>query len=412
MVFALRLYDNTCKTMTKLRSISVLIPDCESYTALKVLRCLGQAPQVTTHLLIIGKRLPLARFSRYCGPCHYHRDLDEQGYIGVIKSLSESFGIDVVLPVTPKSLELISRNREAISKVTSIPPIPEYELLKMAGDKWSFQCFAEEKGFPVVPTVLVDDRKNIVMDSSELASIEYPALLKPTNQMGGEGILRINSPSDFYRVVEQNAMMKNGCRYILQSYISGVDYSLGVACKDGRILAYALQKSLFEPENDFGYQKAMEFVHNERIIEIGTRLVSAMKWDGIAFIDFRIDQSNDTIKLLEMNPRFGRALLGFLLAGVNLPLVWCLSSLDLMYKSPMKVTGRYAHPSFFLHLLKLQLLRKPTPVKMSWRETGLRFSVSDPLPEFVHGIRSLRVMRLLQSLCLRRRNGVPGVMNS
>lgn len=397
--------------MTKLHSISVLIPHCESYTALKVLRCLGQVPEVTTHILT-DRRLSLARFSRYCGHFHFHKDLDERGYLEKIMSLAEDFGIDVVLPATPESMELISRNREAISKVTSIPPIPGLELLKMAGDKWSFQCFAEEQGFPVVPTVLAADRKNIIVDPSELASIEYPALLKPTNRMSGEGILRINSPSDFYRAVEQKGTIENGGRYILQSYISGIDFSLGVVCEDGKILACALQKSLFGPDNYFGYQKAMEFVHDERVVEIGTQLVSAMKWDGIAFIDFRLDQRNDTINLLEMNPRFGRALLGFLLAGVNLPFVWCLSSLGLMYKGPLNVTGRYAHPSFYLHLLKSQLLGKPTPMKMSWRETGLRFAVSDPLPEFIHSIRRLRVMRMLQSLCLRRRNNIPGVMNS
>ncbi|MHC4436676.1 MAG: ATP-grasp domain-containing protein [Planctomycetota bacterium] len=259
----------------------------------------------------------------------------------------------------------------------------------MADDKWSFQCFAKEQGFPVIPTVLVVDRKKIVADSSELASIEYPALLKPTSRMGGEGIFRINSPSDFYRAVEQKGIMNNEGRYILQSYISGVDFSLGIICKDGEILAYALQKSLIESDNNFGYQMAMEFVHDERVIEIGKRLVSAMKWDGIAFIDFRLDQRNDTMKLLEMNPRFGRALLGYLLSGVNLPLVWCLSSLDLMYKSPQNVIGRYAHPSFFLHLLKSRLLGKPTPVKMSWRETGLQYLVSDPLPELVNAFRGI-----------------------
>jgi predicted ATP-grasp superfamily ATP-dependent carboligase len=374
--------------MSKPRSISVLIPDCGSYTALKVLRCLGQVPEVTTHILT-GRRFPLTRFSCYCGPCHYHKDIEGQGYLEVIKRLTERFGIDVVLPATPKGLELISRNREAISKVISIPPVPEYELLRMADDKWSFQCFAREQGFPVIPTVLVAERNKIVADSSELASIEYPALLKPTNQMGGEGILRINSQSDFYRVVEQKGTIKKEGRYILQSHIPGVDYSLGVVCKGGKILTYGLQKDIYGPGNDFGYQKAMEFVHDERVIEIGTRLVEAMKWDGIAFIDFRLDQRDNTMKLLEMNPRFGRALLGYLLAGVNLPLVWCLSGLDLMYKNPMNVSGRYAHPSFYLHLLKLQLLGKPKPVKMSWKETGLRFLVSDPFPELVNTFRGI-----------------------
>ncbi|MHC4204970.1 MAG: hypothetical protein ACYSTT_09990, partial [Planctomycetota bacterium] len=108
--------------MIQIRPISVLIPDCESYTALKVLRCLGQVSEVTIHILTKG-RLPLTRFSCYCGPCHYHKDLGEQGYLEAIKSLAKDFRIDLVLPATPKGMEFISRNREAISKITSIPHV-------------------------------------------------------------------------------------------------------------------------------------------------------------------------------------------------------------------------------------------------------------------------------------------------
>ena len=60
------------------RQFSVLIPDGGGYDALKVMRCLGQASEVTTHVLT-GFHLPLARFSRYCGRYHLQKlkDLDE-----------------------------------------------------------------------------------------------------------------------------------------------------------------------------------------------------------------------------------------------------------------------------------------------------------------------------------------------
>ncbi|MDD5327566.1 MAG: ATP-grasp domain-containing protein [Phycisphaerae bacterium] len=388
-------------TLITVPQMSVLVPDGEGYDTLKVLRCLGQAPEVKTHILS-QVRWPITRFSRYSAKSHYHTSQNDADWIVAIRRVVQQCKIDVVLPATMKGLELISQNREVFLEASAIPPIPELDMLKTAQDKWSFQRFAEGQGLPVVPTLFVAHGKRIVANSSELDSIEYPVLLKPTNEMGGRGIVKIYSPSDFYYSVEHKKILNEGHEYILQSYIPGVDFCLGVFCEEGRILAYTLQRNLISSENYFGYQKVMEFVKDDRIIELGTQIVSAMAWNGIAFIDFRVDERDGTVKLIEVNPRQGRALLGSLAAGVNFPLISCLSAMGITCSNSQRENTRYAHPSAFLHMLTSRVLARPTPVRLKWSESGWRFSISDPLPDIVEAINCARKIKLFRRFRNRR----------
>ena len=183
------------------RSFSVLILDGGDYGTIKMLRCLGQAPEVTTHILSRIRR-PMARFSRYCNKCHFHTSQKDPEWIDVIKDIVRKYKIDVLLPTTTASIEFVSRNCNALKEIAAVPPNPDFKQLKMTQDKWSFYCFASEQGFPVVPTVFVAEGTSITAEPADLDSIEFPALLKPTTEMGGRGIVKIDSRSDFYSAVE------------------------------------------------------------------------------------------------------------------------------------------------------------------------------------------------------------------
>lgn len=132
-------------TLTKIRSISVLIPDGGNYDALKVLYCLGKVPEVKAHILS-REKWAMARFSRYCTRCHYHTSQNDDDWIDAIKSVVRKWDIDVVLPVSERGVQFLARNRAAISEFVAIPPVADVELLKMAQDKWSFQVFAVQHG--------------------------------------------------------------------------------------------------------------------------------------------------------------------------------------------------------------------------------------------------------------------------
>jgi predicted ATP-grasp superfamily ATP-dependent carboligase len=380
------------ETSTRLRSISVLIPDGETWDAVKILRCLNSTPGIATHILS-RTHLPLARFSRHCAGYHYHGGYNEEDWIHAIKSLVLKLHIGVVLPVTEKGVELMVRNRTVISEIAALPSLPGLESLKTVQDKWSLYCFAKKRGFPVVPSVLVSNNGEIIPDPHVLDTFKYPAILKPTSLGGGQGIVKVNGRDDLCRAWEDKRIIK-GCKYMLQSYIPGVDLCLGVFCKGGEILAYTLQRSLSSPDNYFGPQRTMRFVNDEKILDIGKRFVSVLGWDGIAFIDVRIDERDQTAKIIEVNPRYGQAILGCLVAGINFPLIACLDAMHLGHPHKEYKTVGYTHPKPTLKILMSRLIKRKMSPSFRWQESGLRFAFSDPLPEAVDVIRG--TMRQLQ----------------
>jgi predicted ATP-grasp superfamily ATP-dependent carboligase len=183
-------------TGENLHSISVLIPDDDNTLEIvKALRCLGRDPRITAHVLS-NVRSPVSRFCRYCRHLHRHSSENDSQWIEAIESTVRRHKIDVVLPVTLRGVRLISQSREIISKISAIPPLPRYEQIEIVRNKWSLYQFSKQNGLPAVPSAFVGIGGEPISDSDGLDAIEYPALLKPTRQRGGFGIVKVDRPSD------------------------------------------------------------------------------------------------------------------------------------------------------------------------------------------------------------------------
>ena len=377
------------RTRGNFQSVSVLIPDGEdSLEIVKVLRCLGQVPEFTVHVLSKA-RSPSARFSRHCDHLHHHSSENDDEWIEAVKAIARQWEIDVVLPVTLRGVQLISQRREAISKVSAIPPIPEYELIELAQNKWSVYQFATQNGLPAVPSVFIGKAGEPISVSPDLDSIEYPALLKPTSQSGGSGIVKVDNPSDLENAWKDERIIK-GSEYILQSYIPGFDVSFSVFCQSGEVIAYTLWKELLPSKEPFHVPRLVEYTEDEHAVDVGRRLVSAIGWNGVADIDLIFDKRDKTVKILEINPRFWQSLLGSLTAGVNFPLLACLTAVgaecpEMKQTRPIK----YARPSASVHMLLSRLVGKKLAEGYRLRDSAIRFTLTDPLPELVYTLRKL-----------------------
>jgi predicted ATP-grasp superfamily ATP-dependent carboligase len=125
-------------------------------------------------------------------------------------------------------------------------------------------------------------------------------------------------------------------------------------------------------------------INDDKVVDIGKKLVSALRWDGVADIDLLVDDRDQSMKILEINPRFWQTLPGCIMAGVNFPLLWCLSGLGRIYPENRYHTTKYARPSVFVDLLISRLRGEKPPVRLSWRESDIQFILKDPLPETTH----------------------------
>ena len=367
--------------------VTVLIPDDDNTLEIvKALRCLGQDPRFIVHVLS-NVHSPAARFSRYCKHLHHHSSRNDDEWLEAIESILRKFKIDVVLPVTLRGVQLISQKRDVISKVSAIPPLPEYELIELVRNKWSLYQFATQHGLPAVTSVFIGKGGEPISESADLDLIEYPALLKPTVQRGGFGIVKVDSPSHLEQAWKDKRIIK-GSDYILQNYISGYDISFAVFSESGKVIAYTLWKELLPCKESFRVPRLVEYTEDEQAVDVGRQLVSAIGWNGVADIDLIFDKRDKTMKILEINPRFWLSLLGSLTAGVNFPLMSCLTAVgaecpEMKQTRPVK----YARPSASIRMLLSRLLGRKLADGYSLRDSAIRFILKDPLPELVYALR-------------------------
>lgn len=195
-----------------------------------------------------------------------------------------------------------------------------------------------------------------------------------------------------------------GREYILQSYVPAANFSLSLCSQNGEIIAFTLNRKILSFGNPFSTKGMLEYNNNEQVIDIGKRLISAMKWDGVADVDFLIDNRDQKAKILEFNPRFWQTLLGGLTAGVNFPLIWCLSALGIKQSSKQHTTTKYVgSPLLFIKMMFSKLIGKHAIISARWYESCFQFICNDPLPELIEVLRRMGRRKWLPLRCFLKR---------
>jgi predicted ATP-grasp superfamily ATP-dependent carboligase len=359
---------------------SVLIPDGENEHALWVVRSLAHSKQVRLHILSSKRWMPV-RFSRHGRLYKFSSTgADYARRLNALADITRRVHVDVILPVSEEGMLFAAIEREALSMLAALPPIPETESLKIAKNKWRLNQFACQYNLPVPETILV------TFDSAfdqRVSTLEYPVLLKPTSLTDGQGIRRFDTPSDLLGFLKSQDEETFEAKYLVQTYIPGSDMGLSVLCQDGEILAFTIQRGIISAAHRFGPLMAMQFISQEDVLDIGQRLVSALHWSGVAHIDFRHDSRDGRAKIIEMNARYWGSLLGSLVAGVNFPYLACLAAQGVRFARPGYQCSKYAYTTTVIKEGLLSLLGKNSLSGYAFRETGLRFFLADPLPEVV-----------------------------
>lgn len=358
----------------------VLIPDGENEHVLWTARSLARSKRVKLYILS-NKRWTPVRFSRHCRVYKFKpTGLDQKARLDALVEFMKRVHVDVILPVSEEGVLFAAAERETLSKLAALSCIPSLESLEIARNKWLLNQFACQHDLPTPEAALV------TFDSAfdqRIPALEYPVLLKPTTLTDGQGIRRFNTPYDLRSFLrgQDKTLFKD--KYLVQTYIPGSDLGLSVLCRDGEILAFTIQRGIKSEAHRFGPLMAMEFIRQDDVLDIGQELLAALRWNGVAHIDFRHDSRDGRPKIVEMNARYWGSLLGSLVAGVNFPYLACLAAQGVSFPVPEYQLSKYAHTTTAIKEGLLWFLGKSSLKGFSFRETGLRFFLSDPLPEVV-----------------------------
>lgn len=384
-----------------MKTISILIPDGEYPLALRVMRSLGLTHQVTVDLLTSDHRSAYG-LSRFCRRCHFtaSRTYGEERRDAILRTI-ETARIDVLLPVSVAGIRLVSAERQTFAARVALPPMPDTATLDIANDKAALYHFAQRHGVMMPPSLVFPDD---VTDHAAIARLPYPVLLKPPSLAGGQGIRLFHDPQTLACFLESH-----GARYLLQSYLPGSDFGLNVLCLDGEIVVSTTQRNAIIAPPPFGPAAGIHFLQDSGVLETGRRLLSALRWNGVANLDMLRCAATGETMVLEVNPRYWGTLLGSVRAGVNFPYLACLAALGRPLPPTECQPISYAEKSVALRQTLHKAAGRPHLPGLRFTNTALWSSLTDPLPAAAHFAKTLvkGAIRRAIKVCRRSRNNPP-----
>jgi len=357
-------------------SISVLIPDGEGLLPLKVLRCLGQAPNTKITILSREKWNPIRLSKHHSGFFNHTIDEFDRKRLDVIINLAKKIKADLILPIDQPTIRLISENCEEIQSTASLPPLPSPGTLDIASDKWRLTEVLRKENIPFPDTVVFEGGSSGEVDFNDLS---FPVLTKLLDGSGGTGILYFDDPSYLkaYLYSENHPQ-----KLIIQSFIRGYDLICNVLCLDGEIKACTIQRGIRPGAKRFEPPSSYEFIQQDQAYQSVEKLMRSLKFSGIACVDFRFDEDTKEPKVLEINPRYWGSVVASLAAGINFPYLACQLGMKLDFPKPEYQLIRYTKPEAAFKLLIKGYLSGDRTIRVL-NETGLPYTFEDLGPEFI-----------------------------
>ena len=293
----------------------VLVLDAQMRNSLAIIRSLGKKG----FKVDAGEETRFATgfFSRYCaGHIVYpspakHPDEFTAYVLDVVKSGN----YDAIFPVTDATVIPIVKQKAEFAEHT-IVPFADYQTVVKAIDKTQTLKIAMENDIPCPKTYFIDyydDLEEIKDD------VEYPVVVKPDRGFGARGVFLCNSTDELFKRCKH--VHDRYGPFLVQGYIPKGD-EMGVYTLfdfNSKPCALSVQRRIRSYPVSGGPSTLRETIKDERAVDLAFRLLKAMKWSGVAMVEFRVDPGDGIPRLMEVNPRFWGSLQLSILSGVDFP---------------------------------------------------------------------------------------------
>jgi predicted ATP-grasp superfamily ATP-dependent carboligase len=312
--------------------MKVFITDASYKHTLGVVRSLGKKGIY----VICGSSSPYSQafYSKYCKERVVYPDPknEKKFIVSILKYLKEN-QIDVLLPIGYTTTMAISKHKKEISQYTKLA-VADWQSMEKAGEK--------DKTFALARKIGILSPRNYT-NLKKMPS--YPIVAKGKKESGQ--IRYINNKEELSQLKLKD--------YILQEYIPGEGYGFFALCDKGQIKAYFMHKRLREYPSTGGASTAAEATYDKNLLIIGSKLLKALNWQGVAMVEFKKDNRDGEFKLIEINPKFWGSLDLALAAGVDFPYLTVQMAMNhkfkLVTKYNKKIKFRWLFPDDILHLL-------------------------------------------------------------
>lgn len=387
-------------------------------TGLAVVRGLGRAK---IRVLGLDHRFGTGFRSKYVKASVCPEPLSNpDGFVDYLMRLAESEEHKPVLFVTSDDFLLaVSRNRERLQE-SLLLNVPDADTLESIADKYRQYELARSAGVPVPATVVLEKPADLEKVRQQ---VPFPVFVKACevtswrNEMGGalKGLVA-NTPEEL--AIQVDGLLARGLAVLVQELIPGPDTNHFKACcyvstRGEVVRSFALRKLRQQPPG-FGFGCLVESVYDPDVLNLGKRFLESIDYRGIGSAEFKRDERDGELKLIELNPRYWQQAALAERCGVNFPLA---QYLDLTAGVPAQATRYEEHVkwlNFFADMDSFRVYRRRGELTFRAWIQGHRgpkiysnFAADDPIPGLSAVAKNLMERRPMRTIAEQARRAFP-----
>lgn len=299
----------------------VLITDADNRSALAATRSLGARGHT---VIVAGERHPaLASVSKYASAFEAcpNAAADPEGFVAAIVQIAARQRIDVLLPMTEITTLLLTEHQQQLPAGCSLP-FASTETVALASNKAYVLNAARELGVPIPATTIINSAAEV---AALAGTLSYPTVLKPARSRarteGGWISTAVTyAPDQATLLAKVQKMRPEEFPLLLQERIKGP--GVGVfACYDrGEPIAWFTHRRIREKPPSGGVSVLRESAPLDPVaVGHAQKLLSHLGWRGVAMVEFKRDDRDGSLRLMEINGRFWGSLQLAIDAGVDFP---------------------------------------------------------------------------------------------
>lgn len=293
-------------------------------TALGVARSLGKEG-IKSYCFDFKK--DICFYSRYAkGVLVPHPLEEEKKFIEFLIDFSKRFDYKPVLFITSDHfLKCISKNFELLSGYCLVN-ISDNEIIENITNKFLLYLKCKDTGIDVPKTIYINSNT----DLSELDEPDYPVLIKglDVNKWrklidGSRKGFVVKTKDELIKISDE--IRSKNVDVVVQEIIKGPDKNHYKTCvyydlQGNQLLNFTLRKLIQNPVH-FGVGAIVESIDYPELRDSGTKLFDSLNYRGVGSAEFKLDERDGKLKLIEINPRYWQQNYLSTVCGMNFPLI-------------------------------------------------------------------------------------------
>ena len=227
----------------------------------------------------------------------------QEGYIESIIDICNKEEIKLIIPTIDTELRVISANKYLIEERTKAKVlVSDKRVIDICRNKKNTNKFFEKNGFGVP--------REITLKDIEKENYQLPLFIKPLDGSSSINAFKINNEKELMFFKEY---IKNP---IIQEYIEGKEYTVDAFIDfNGNPITIVPRERIATRSGEISKGR---IVKDRELINEVKNVIEVLK--PIGHITFQCMKTNDGIKFIEINPRFGGGAPMSIKAGANTPL--------------------------------------------------------------------------------------------